>query len=1254
MRYSKTQKPGKLKFGKAPFGDQLDTLVPGKCRSHCATPLLSLPEMNLRRLPLLLSLFLTLCPAELPAADSPPSPQPKTDNSLIDEPSVALRKFTVAPGLKVDLFAAEPDVRNPVALSVDEDGRVFVVESDRRRSSVFDIRGHKDWLDADLSFRTIRERAEFLRQQISPTNPAVIKRLTGGGRGLFEDFNRDGVVDWHDLEVQSERIRMLEDTDHNGRADRISVFADGFTNLIAGVAAGVLAERGEVWFACIPDLWRLSFFGRTVKLAIPSSVPVTYEAPRTKLLSGFGVHIAFGGHDMHGLIFGPDGKLYWSIADRGTDTNLFARIKNPIPGLTPELLADSGCVFRSNPDGTDFEVIAWGLRNPQELAFDEFGNLFTADNNGDGGDKARWHYIVEGADFGWRIGWQWLEGKAYQPKMGAWNGERLWHLAESNTAAWLLPPLAHIGHGPAGLAYNPGTGLPPQFEHHFFLCDFPGHVLMWTNVTDGASFKTGPVRNFFGDLGPTDVAFHPDGGVLVTDWLKTFDKTDKGRVYRIHDPATDQSDKVQETRKLLAGGLSAKIQEMRGRVVASTNLPIREQTELGDQLAEEAATFFEHPDLRVRMAALHQFSDSNRRSWSPFLWFILWRRPGSSLHRAVNRPLPCMYALWSETSRLKKEPPRHPLDARGGREVPFMFLHQDSNVEVRFHYASLLGECGDESPARNGLQTLLTDSSPRVRMAAVTALGKWTERRRRQWGADALSLQTSPGNDPTAALLEIVRLNDDKDLYLRHAAVVALSRIGDTNALLAATTNAASHAVRMAALLTLRRLGSVEVSRFLADADPEVVLEAARAIHDVPIETALPALAAWRSKSVTDGSFDSELTHFTHRRVLNANFRLGGQLHAQTLVTFAAQTNVPPATRLEALELLAQWRQPPGRDAIMGIWRPLPSRPAEPAADALRPVLTPLLRDTRAEIKLASLRAAHALKLPEAEPFSLFSDTAQPGELRLEALRTLAQEKDPRLGDALQLAITDRNEAIRVESTRLQGSRANVVQIGRVLETGTIAEKQAALGILGTSRTPGAVDLIGRQFDALVESRLPKELMLDVLDAATQHSSFPDRLARYTNSLPKNDPLAVWRPVLYGGQADAGRATFYDNQQVACFRCHKLKGEGGEVGPELTGLTSKRGRDYLLESIVFPNKSIAPGFESALLTMKNGTEYAGVIKSETATELELNSPEDGLLKLKKTDIAERRRGLSAMPEELITILSRHELRDLIEFLASEK
>jgi hypothetical protein len=104
---------------------------------------------------------------------------------------------------------------------------------------------------------------------------------------------------------------------------------------------------------------------------------------------------------------------------------------------------DTGAVFRCEPDGANFEVFATGLRNPQELAFDARGDLWTADNNGDGGDKARWLLLQEGADYGWTLGWQWL------PKMGAWNSERLWHPRASNPAAAQVPAIANIGHGPA-------------------------------------------------------------------------------------------------------------------------------------------------------------------------------------------------------------------------------------------------------------------------------------------------------------------------------------------------------------------------------------------------------------------------------------------------------------------------------------------------------------------------------------------------------------------------------------------------------------------------------------------------------------------------------------------------------------------------------------------------------------------------------------------------------------------------------------
>ena len=88
--------------------------------------------------------------------------------------------------------------------------------------------------------------------------------------------------------------------------------------------------------------------------------------------------------------------------------------------------------------------------------------------------------------------------------------------------------------------------------------------------------------------------------------------------------------------------------------------------------------------------------------------------------------------------------------------------------------------------------------------------------------------------------------------------------------------------------------------------------------------------------------------------------------------------------------------------------------------------------------------------------------------------------------------------------------------------------------------------------------------------------------------------------------------------------------------------------------MLFPNQQIAAGFENLLVTLKNGTSYAGQLKSSTDTELVLNSPEDGLIKIPVADIKSRERGLSAMPEGMEQFLSKSDLRNLVEFLSNLK
>jgi quinoprotein glucose dehydrogenase len=1115
-------------------------------------------------------LLALLAPLALPAAEA--DVNAVTSSGATDDAATAIRKFRAAPGMKIDLFAAEPMLANVVSFAFDEHGRCYVVESNRRRTSVFDIRGLGEWLDVDFSFRTVEDRANFFRTTLSSTNPKLPDFLKAK-RNLLSDYNQDGTVDWRDLEVQSERIRLLVDTNADGRADVATTLAEGFDGITSGVAAGVLARKGEVWFTCIPDLWKLTSDDlRMTSGVLPANAApinphlVNRKSQITNFLSGFGVHIAFGGHDMHGLKMGPDGKIYFSIADRGTGTNLWDKIVDKWPGLTMEVLADSGAVFRCEPDGSHFEVVCIGLRNPQELAFDEFGNLFAGENNGDGGDKARWIHVVEGADYGWRMGWQWL------PKMGAWNSEMLWGMAGTNTSAYYLPPVAHIGAGPSGIAYYPGTGLPARYDRHFFMCDFRGGpnsvVRAFALRPKGASFEAYDESEFL--TGPlcTDVDFGTDGAVYVSDWVKGWEKTDKGRIYRVFDPSTVNDHAVLEVKKLLSDGMEKRPNEELARLLGHRDMRVR--------LEAQWELVAQSPTNEMARALLRQRSETgNGFARIHALWGL-----GQTIERGTNWAVP------------------HVVDAALVRVVAAM---TSSDATVRSQALRMLGR---DAEAAIWTKDLSRDVNPQVQLSALLAMAKTFPQlpanQRGRFASNAIPI-----------LCNVLRTHGT-DAYLRHAAVLALARIGDVPALLAAAKDE-SPAVRVGVCLALRRLQRPEIAQFLNTPDPQVVLEAARAIYDAPIPEGLVALSqklpaiAWQGET-----YNRTNTAPLMRRAMNARFRLGGIENAKTLASFAADENAPEALRVEALELLALWPNPPGRDRVVGLWRPLPSRDGRLAADALEFVLAKIEAGASSPVKVAAKKAASALS------------------------------------------------TARKEIAASSMSQDELARLTKTLESGSLTEKQSALDKLAASGDAGAIKLLGSWLEQLVAGKVPRELQLDVLEAVQENPALSaltgtkEALTKFESARDTKDALAKWRECLYGGNAEEGKKTFIERQDAACFRCHKINGEGGEVGPEMAGLGAKQSREYLLESILFPNKTIAPGFESVLVTLKNGASYAGMLKSETDTELIINSPEDGLLTVKKADLKTRDRGLSAMPEELGNMLSKSDLRNLIEFLSTLK
>jgi len=108
------------------------------------------------------------------------------------------------------------------------------------------------------------------------------------------------------------------------------------------------------------------------------------------------------------------------------------------------------------------------------------------------------------------------------------------------------------------------------------------------------------------------------------------------------------------------------------------------------------------------------------------------------------------------------------------------------------------------------------------------------------------------------------------------------------------------------------------------------------------------------------------------------------------------------------------------------------------------------------------------------------------------------------------------------------------------------------------------------------------------------------------------------------------------------------------VGPPLTKIAEQKTREYLLESLVAPNKQIAEGWGQVAVQLQNDAVEVGRVEKETDGSVTLLLADGQRKTIAKGDIKARKAALSAMPEDLVKHLSRRDLRDLIEFLAGLK
>lgn len=1087
-------------------------------------------------------LLLTL--AQDPSAQKPYSPQIAPAS---DEGQKAMALFQLPPGFVVELWAAEPMLANPVAIYPADSGEVYVCESFRLHKGVTDIREHMDWLDDDNASRTVEDEVAMFKKHLAPD-------------------------EWAAILTERERVRLLRDTNGDGKADQAAVFDDRFGDPADGIGAGVLEWGRDVYFTNMPHLWLLRDENGDDRADVHRS-----------LSYGYGVHVQFLGHDLHGLAMGPDGFLYFSCGDRGFNV------------ATPEGKLESidcGAVLRCEPDGSHLEIYHTGLRNPQELAFNAAGDLFTGDNNGDGGDQAKWIEIVRGADSGWRNGWQWVNEPT--PR-GFFNEEKLWAPHFDGQSAHLIAPVANIGDGPSGVTYNPGTGLPPEYDDHYFMCDFRGEAsysLVWDIAMKrkGAGYELVAKKPFVKNTLVTDCDFGPDGAMYFSDWVSGWGQTGKGRIYRTFDPKLAQSQDVLEVKRLLGDGMSKRSESALASLLAHKDLRIRLRAEL--ELAHRGATGF---------AALRTAAQSGRTLAARLhgLWGM-----GAA-------------ARWDKT-----------LDANA--LVSFL---SDKEPELRAQAARMLGDL-KHAAAAGKLEALLSDPEPRVRLRAAIALAETGAVRGMQ---ALLAANNVAPEDPT----------------LRSAVEYALSRCAKSEEL-AALAQDASTARRIAAVVALRLQKSARTADFLRDADPLVVAEAARAIYDVPIAEALPALAGL----ITGEKLPAQPIT---RRITHANYRLDSRENALALAKFALRPDADEYARREALELLAKWKQPHGRDILLGLWRPLPARD-----DAFLPGIVEALAQEQVAFAAEPVVRAWVDLAGEYEVANvsglvrdLALDAKKPEKLRVAALRALDSIAPPDFRDTLKLALGDAQDALRAAALPilLRLAPDEALPFLAAAAHGNRDERRAAYAALATHPNAQAGELLASELVRYAAGLVPGEVALELVEACEKREALAAPLAALRAPRQVDALVAPYLDGLIGGDAERGRAIFRTKTEVSCLRCHQIaqegveNAEGGHVGPNLAGIGKRLTRLELLESIVDPNRRIANGFQNTVVFLNEGAPLEGVVFEESATELKLRDKDDHVHVVARTDIESTKPGLSPMPTDLTKNLSRAELRDLLEFLS---
>ncbi|MCH2180259.1 MAG: NPCBM/NEW2 domain-containing protein [Mariniblastus sp.] len=347
---------------------------------------------------------------------------------------------------------------------------------------------------------------------------------------------------------EGDRILILEDTDADGKADQQTVFYQG-------------PDIDSVHGICLMGNRLLVSAGAEVFYLIDTNGDSVADEKQLLFTKISGVQ---HDHGIHAFVFGPDGKLYFNFGNAGRSIS-DAEGKSIVDVAGNEVTAkrqpyQEGMIFRCNPDGSQFETLAWNFRNNWEVCVDSFGRIWQSDNDDDGNRGVRINYIIPFGNYGYRDA---IDGSGWRDYRSGWADDipsRHWHQNDPG----VIPNLLHTGAGsPTGICIYEGQTLPTVFQGQMIHCDAgPNIVRAYPVQSIGAGFSAEIVNILDGSrlnqwFRPSDVCVAPDGSIIVADWYDPgvgghrMQDIQRGRLFRItqhgvrttyHCPPVDTSD----------------------------------------------------------------------------------------------------------------------------------------------------------------------------------------------------------------------------------------------------------------------------------------------------------------------------------------------------------------------------------------------------------------------------------------------------------------------------------------------------------------------------------------------------------------------------------------------------------------------------------------------------------------------------------------------------------------------------------------